>query len=43
MEYFKASADRMFELLADFLVDNSQNCVSRESKPKLYSQITMRF
>lgn len=43
MEYFKASAYRMFQLLADSLVDNLQNCVGRESKPKLYSQITMRF
>ena len=35
LEYLAAYANRAFRLLADFLVDNLQNSVDREIKPKL--------
>ena len=35
LEYLTAYAKRAFRLLADFLVDNLQNSVDREIKPKL--------
>lgn len=38
LEYLAAYAKRAFRLLADFLLDNLQNSVDREIKPKLQSQ-----